>query len=103
MAVERWEVVTIPLSDVERAREFYARLGWRLDGAPPAAAIGGRTPSHRTAGWGLPYSRRERGADQNGASALAAVRAHRPDGPLLDLHPPEADELTAARRSSTPT
>jgi catechol 2,3-dioxygenase-like lactoylglutathione lyase family enzyme len=26
------EVVIIPVSDVERAKEFYARLGWRLDG-----------------------------------------------------------------------
>jgi len=25
------EVVVIPVSDVDRAREFYARLGWRLD------------------------------------------------------------------------
>ena len=25
------EVVTIPVSDVERAKQFYAKLGWRLD------------------------------------------------------------------------
>jgi len=25
------EVVTIPVSDVERAKDFYTRLGWRLD------------------------------------------------------------------------
>ena len=25
------EVVVIPVSDVDRARDFYARLGWRLD------------------------------------------------------------------------
>jgi catechol 2,3-dioxygenase-like lactoylglutathione lyase family enzyme len=25
------EVVVIPVSDVDRAREFYSRLGWRLD------------------------------------------------------------------------
>jgi catechol 2,3-dioxygenase-like lactoylglutathione lyase family enzyme len=25
------EVITIPVSDVERAKEFYANLGWRLD------------------------------------------------------------------------
>ena len=25
------EVVSIPVSDVERAKEFYLRLGWRLD------------------------------------------------------------------------
>lgn len=35
MTVERLEVVTIPVSDVERAKEFYARLGWRLDHTPP--------------------------------------------------------------------
>jgi catechol 2,3-dioxygenase-like lactoylglutathione lyase family enzyme len=32
---ERLEVVTIPVSDVERAKEFYARLGWWLDHTPP--------------------------------------------------------------------
>lgn len=26
------EVVIIPVSDVDRAKEFYAKLGWRLDG-----------------------------------------------------------------------
>ena len=26
-----FEIVVIPVSDVERAKEFYARLGWRLD------------------------------------------------------------------------
>ena len=28
------EVVVIPVSDVERAKEFYGRLGWRLDQTP---------------------------------------------------------------------
>ena len=27
----RLEVVTIPVSDVDRAKDFYQRLGWRLD------------------------------------------------------------------------
>jgi len=30
------EVITIPVSDVDRAKEFYAKLGWRLDVTPPA-------------------------------------------------------------------
>jgi catechol 2,3-dioxygenase-like lactoylglutathione lyase family enzyme len=30
------EVVTIPVSDVDRAKEFYRRVGWRLDVTPPA-------------------------------------------------------------------
>ena len=25
------EVIVIPVSDVDRAKEFYGRLGWRLD------------------------------------------------------------------------
>ena len=29
------EVVVIPVSDVDRAKEFYRRLGWRLDQTPP--------------------------------------------------------------------
>jgi len=29
------EVVVIPVSDVDRAREFYRSLGWRLDVTPP--------------------------------------------------------------------
>jgi catechol 2,3-dioxygenase-like lactoylglutathione lyase family enzyme len=27
----RLEVVTVPVSDVDRAKDFYLRLGWRLD------------------------------------------------------------------------
>ena len=29
------EVVVIPVADVDRATEFYARLGWRQDATPP--------------------------------------------------------------------
>ena len=29
------EVVVIPVSDVDRAKEFYTKLGWRLDVTPP--------------------------------------------------------------------
>jgi catechol 2,3-dioxygenase-like lactoylglutathione lyase family enzyme len=29
------EVVVVPVSDVDRAKEFYGRLGWRLDQTPP--------------------------------------------------------------------
>ena len=27
----KFEVVVIPVSDVDRSKEFYERLGWRLD------------------------------------------------------------------------
>jgi len=29
------EVIVIPVSDVDRAKEFYGRVGWRLDQTPP--------------------------------------------------------------------
>jgi catechol 2,3-dioxygenase-like lactoylglutathione lyase family enzyme len=29
------EVIVLPVSDVDRAKEFYLRLGWRLDQTPP--------------------------------------------------------------------
>ncbi|MEV8563478.1 VOC family protein [Streptomyces sp. NPDC051917] len=29
------EVLVIPVADVDRAKEFYGRLGWRLDRTPP--------------------------------------------------------------------
>ena len=29
------EVVVLPVADVERAKEFYTRIGWRLDVTPP--------------------------------------------------------------------
>ena len=38
------EVVVIPVSDVERAREFYQRLGWRVDVTPPGSGIVQLTP-----------------------------------------------------------
>lgn len=30
------EVIVIPVADVDRAKEFYRRLGWRLDATPPS-------------------------------------------------------------------
>ena len=30
------EVIVLPVADVDRAKEFYTRLGWRLDRTPPA-------------------------------------------------------------------
>jgi catechol 2,3-dioxygenase-like lactoylglutathione lyase family enzyme len=31
---QKLEVINIPVSDVERAKEFYTKLGWRLDDPP---------------------------------------------------------------------
>jgi catechol 2,3-dioxygenase-like lactoylglutathione lyase family enzyme len=34
----RFEVTTLPVADVDRAQEFYQRLGWRLDTPPGSPA-----------------------------------------------------------------
>jgi catechol 2,3-dioxygenase-like lactoylglutathione lyase family enzyme len=38
------EVVVIPVADVDRAREFYARIGWRQDVTPPGSGVVQFTP-----------------------------------------------------------
>jgi catechol 2,3-dioxygenase-like lactoylglutathione lyase family enzyme len=38
------EVVTIPVSDIDRATEFYGKIGWRQDVTPPGSGIVQFTP-----------------------------------------------------------
>jgi catechol 2,3-dioxygenase-like lactoylglutathione lyase family enzyme len=38
------EVIVIPVSDVDRATQFYARLGWRQDVTPPGSGVVQFTP-----------------------------------------------------------
>jgi catechol 2,3-dioxygenase-like lactoylglutathione lyase family enzyme len=38
------EVVTIPVSDIDRATQFYLRLGWRQDVTPPGSGVVQFTP-----------------------------------------------------------
>jgi catechol 2,3-dioxygenase-like lactoylglutathione lyase family enzyme len=40
----KFEVVVLPVSDTERARDFYARLGWRQDHTPSGSGIVQFTP-----------------------------------------------------------
>jgi catechol 2,3-dioxygenase-like lactoylglutathione lyase family enzyme len=40
----RLEVVTIPVSDVDRATEFYRKLAWRQDATPPGSGVTQFTP-----------------------------------------------------------
>ena len=42
------EVVTIPVSDVDRATEFYRQLGWRQDVTPPASGCSVQFGPNRT-------------------------------------------------------
>jgi catechol 2,3-dioxygenase-like lactoylglutathione lyase family enzyme len=41
---QKLEVVVIPVSDVDRARDFYLKLGWRQDVTPPGSGIVQLTP-----------------------------------------------------------
>src|SRR5882672_8135855 len=38
------EVIVIPVSDVERAEQFYRKLGWRQDVTPPGSGVLQFTP-----------------------------------------------------------
>jgi len=41
---EKLEVVTIPVSNVDRSEKFYKRLGWRQDATPPGSGVIQFTP-----------------------------------------------------------
>src|SRR6476469_8563206 len=38
------EVIVIPVSDLDRAEQFYRRLGWRQDVTPPGSGVFQFTP-----------------------------------------------------------
>ena len=38
------EVIVIPVADVERATQFYSRVGWRQDVTPPGSGVVQFTP-----------------------------------------------------------
>jgi len=62
------EAVVIPVSDVDRATEFYGKLGWRLDADSPSIMASGSSSSHRPA----------RGARSNSARVPHRPRPARP-------------------------
>lgn len=41
---QKLEVVVIPVSDVDRATDFYSKLGWRQDATPPGSGVVQLTP-----------------------------------------------------------
>ena len=48
----RLEVDVIPVSDVDRSKQFYGRLGWRLD--DDVAPAGGRAASLKSFNGSMP-------------------------------------------------
>ena len=61
------EVVTIPVSDIDRATEFYVGLGWRQDVTPPGSGIVQLTPpgSGCSIQFGINRTSAEPGSAQN--------------------------------------
>jgi catechol 2,3-dioxygenase-like lactoylglutathione lyase family enzyme len=76
------EVVVIPVSDVDRAKEFYTRLGWRLD-ADRVAGNGFRliqfTPpgSSSSIQFGINLTSATPGSAQNSLLAVSDIQASR--------------------------
>jgi catechol 2,3-dioxygenase-like lactoylglutathione lyase family enzyme len=98
------EVVTIPVSDVDRSKEFYAGLGWRLDAdfsngerrvvqfTPPGSEASihfgvGRTPSPPGSAQGLFLVVSDIDAAREGLAAkgVEVSGVFHPDGVLGDL------------------
>ena len=65
------EVIAIPVSDIDRARSFYAGLGWAVDADfryEPTA------PKHHWSGWYAAYViARERGRSPDEAAKEATI------------------------------
>ena len=75
------EVVTIPVSDVERAKDFYLGLGWRQDVTPPGSGIVQLTPrgSACSVQFGINRTSAAPGSAQNLFLIVSDVQAARDD------------------------
>lgn len=76
-AAMKFEAVVIPVSDVDRAKEFYARLGWRLD-ADVVSGAGSRLIQFTPPGSGCSI--------QFGANLFGATVASAAPGSLQGLY-----------------
>jgi catechol 2,3-dioxygenase-like lactoylglutathione lyase family enzyme len=78
------EVVTLPVSDVDRAKAFYERLGWRLDAdivVSDAVRVVQFTPPHSNASihFGIGITKSEPGAVDRMILAVEDIDAARAD------------------------
>jgi catechol 2,3-dioxygenase-like lactoylglutathione lyase family enzyme len=75
------EVVTIPVSDVDRATEFYLRVGWRQDVTPPGSGIVQFTPpgSWCSVQFGTNRTSAAPGSAQNQFLIVSDIQAARDD------------------------
>ena len=123
------EVVVIPVSDVDRAKEFYGSLGWRLDADFATATASGLSSSRRPARgarsisarisrpprparpractWSSPTSRRRaravaRGVDVSDVFHANAGTVH-PTAPAASTDPAHQPATAPSPRSATRT
>jgi catechol 2,3-dioxygenase-like lactoylglutathione lyase family enzyme len=99
------EVVTLPVADVDRAKAFYAGLGWRLDAdivAGDAFRVVQFTPPHSQCSihFGIGLTSSAPGSADRMILAVNNIDAAREElisrgvdvGEVQDMHPPGADK-----------
>jgi catechol 2,3-dioxygenase-like lactoylglutathione lyase family enzyme len=102
------EVVVIPVSDVDRAKEFYSRLGWRLDADRSAddnfRLVQFTTPVHEGIELWKGKSRRPtlRLMSHSRISVVGRTQRFRTELNLLGEEGPSRDAQTVAHRLNKP-
>jgi catechol 2,3-dioxygenase-like lactoylglutathione lyase family enzyme len=110
------EVVVIPVSDVDRARDFYVSLGWRLDATPPGVVQLTPPGSACSVQFGGALTTAEPGSAQHNYLVVEDIEATRdrlvaagaevgelfhisPDGPVPGLDPERRSYFSRAEFS----
>jgi catechol 2,3-dioxygenase-like lactoylglutathione lyase family enzyme len=98
------EVVTIPVSDVDRATEFYVRLGWRQDVTPRGSGVVQFTPpgSGCSVQFGTNRTSAAPGSAQNLFLVVSDIQAARDDLVGRGIEVSELFHLGAAGPASGP-
>jgi len=98
------EVVTIPVSDVERATKFYLGLGWRQDVTPPGSGVVQFTPpgSGCSVQFGTNRTSAAPGSAQNQFLIVSDIQAARNDLVRRGVEVGEIFHRTATGQASGP-
>jgi catechol 2,3-dioxygenase-like lactoylglutathione lyase family enzyme len=98
------EVVTIPVSDVDRATKFYLGLGWRQDVTPPGSGVVQFTPpgSECSVQFGTNRTSAAPGSAQNQFLIVSDILAARDDLVRRGVEVSEVFHLGSEGRASGP-
>ena len=98
------EVVTIPVSDFDRAEQFYRSLGWRQDATPPGSGIYQFTPpgSGCSVQFGANRTNAVPGSAQNQFLIVSDIQAARDDLTGRGIHVGDIFHLGGDGPSSGP-